>query len=140
MAYLLDTVTLSELRKKSKGDRSVVEWQGAEGGAVAFVSVITMNEIRYGAKKVASRDPVFGSRLDLWYREILAAASLYSILLVNLAIAEEAADLRVAYRLSYNDSFIAATASVHGLTLATRNTVDFVETGVRLLNPWEFST
>ncbi len=138
MAYLLDTVALSELRKKSKGERAVVQWQRTEGGALAFISVITMNEIRYGARMVMSRDPGFGARLDLWYREILAADSLYAILPVDLAIAEQAADFRSAHGLSYNDSLIAATANVHDLTLATRNTSDFRKTGVRIFNPWDF--
>jgi predicted nucleic acid-binding protein len=31
---------------------------------------------------------------------------------------------------------IAATALVHDLTLATRNTKDFAGCGVSLLNPW----
>jgi predicted nucleic acid-binding protein len=32
---------------------------------------------------------------------------------------------------------IAATALVHAMTVVTRNTADFVATGVELLNPWE---
>ena len=138
MAYLLDTVALSELRKKSKGDKAVFEWQRAEGGAMAFVSVITMNEIRYGARMVMARDPGFAARLDVWYREILAAKSLYSILPVDLAIAELAADFRAADGISYNDSLIAATARIHDHTIATRNTADFAKCGVRLYNPWDF--
>lgn len=35
------------------------------------------------------------------------------------------------------DSLTAATASANNLILVTRNTVDFVLAGVRLLNPWE---
>lgn len=138
MSILLDTVTLSELRKKSKAARSVIAWQNSECGALAYVSVITMNEIRYGAKKVASRDPGFSARLAGWYQEILAAKSLYSILPVGLEIAEVAADYRAAHGMAFNDSLIAATASVRGLTLATRNTNDFVETGIGLVNPWDF--
>ena len=34
------------------------------------------------------------------------------------------------------DSQIAATALVHDLTVATRNTQDFAPAGVRLLNPF----
>ena len=34
------------------------------------------------------------------------------------------------------DALIAATAKVHGLTVATRNLKDFVHFGVPLLNPW----
>jgi predicted nucleic acid-binding protein len=32
---------------------------------------------------------------------------------------------------------IAATALEHGLTLVTRNTRDFAELGLELLNPWD---
>ena len=35
------------------------------------------------------------------------------------------------------DAFIAATATVRGLVLVTRNISDFQRTGVPLLNPWE---
>lgn len=31
---------------------------------------------------------------------------------------------------------IAATTLEHGFAVATRNTQDFVHTGVRLVNPW----
>ena len=34
------------------------------------------------------------------------------------------------------DILIAATASAHGLTLVTRNTRHFIDTGVPLINPW----
>jgi predicted nucleic acid-binding protein len=36
-----------------------------------------------------------------------------------------------------NDAFIAATALVHGMTVATRNLADFATMGVPLLNPWD---
>jgi len=35
------------------------------------------------------------------------------------------------------DALIAATALVHGMTIATRNTADFETTGAPLLNPWK---
>jgi hypothetical protein len=34
------------------------------------------------------------------------------------------------------DSLIAATAVVHGLAVATRNRVDFVNAGVRIVDPF----
>ena len=34
------------------------------------------------------------------------------------------------------DSLIAATALVHGLTLATRNRADFEKAGVQIVNPF----
>ena len=37
-----------------------------------------------------------------------------------------------------NDSLIAGTAIIHGLTVVTRSTEHFERTGVPLVNPWEF--
>lgn len=34
------------------------------------------------------------------------------------------------------DWVIAATALVHGMTVVTRNLVDFKETGVGVIDPW----
>ncbi len=36
------------------------------------------------------------------------------------------------------DAMIAATAVVHNLTVATRNTQDFTDLGVKTLNPFEW--
>jgi predicted nucleic acid-binding protein len=136
MAWLLDTVTLSELRKKSKANPAVLAWQAACAGQKAYLSVITMNEVRYGRKLVEKRDPLFAARLSTWYQEILDAPALFQILPVDLTIAELAADFRAAHNTLYNDALIAATASVLGLTLATRNIADFAATGIQVLDPW----
>jgi predicted nucleic acid-binding protein len=34
------------------------------------------------------------------------------------------------------DAFIAATALIHGMTVATRNVSDFAGTGAKLIHPW----
>ena len=38
------------------------------------------------------------------------------------------------------DCLIAATALVHGMTVATRNVADFEGTGVAMLDPWQRSS
>jgi hypothetical protein len=139
MPYLLDTVVLSELRKKSKAAPPVIAWQNAAAGQSAFVSVVTMNEIRYGRFIVEGRDPAFAQRLETWYQEILAASDLYVMLPIDLTVAEKAADFRANHGTAFADSLIAATALVNGLTLATRNTSDFEGTGVAAVNPWAYS-
>ena len=50
------------------------------------------------------------------------------------------ADLRAAGRaMPVKDSLIAATALVHGLVVATRNTHDFKNAGVEVADPWTAS-
>jgi predicted nucleic acid-binding protein len=39
-------------------------------------------------------------------------------------------------RLPVIDGLIGATALVHGLTVASRNTADIARTGARVFNPW----
>jgi predicted nucleic acid-binding protein len=136
MSFLLDTVTLSELRKKSRTHPAVFAWQKKQTGN-AFISVVTMNEIQYGIRTVESRDVNFAEHLKSWYQEILAARDFFTLLPVDLRVAEQSADLRYHHKMSYNDSLIAATAICHDLTLATRNVDDFLGTNVKLVNPWE---
>ena len=113
-------------------------WQ--ESVNVAWLSVITLNELRYGMKKVEPRDPVFGTQLSAWYAQILASPEKFRILDVDRPIAELAADFRAAHNMPFEDSLIAATAKVHNLTLATRNTTHFQDCGIDLINPWETPT
>ncbi len=137
MPYLLDTVTISEFRKRPNMDPAVYAWQESVRGERVWLSVITLNEIQYGILKVEKRDPALAERLRDWYSQILAAAPNVPFLDVDRAIAEQAAGYRALLGLSYNDSLIAATAKVHNLTLATRNIADFQNTGILLVNPWE---
>jgi len=137
MPYLLDTVTLSAFRRPDKAESRLVHWQKAQLGKVGYISVITLNELRYGMRKVEKRDPVFAAHLTAWYNNLIAQPRRFHILDVDLAIAEQAADYRAAHDTPYEDSLLAATAKVHHLTLATRNTADFQATGILLVNPWE---
>ena len=135
MRFLLDTVTVSELRRTDHKMHPAV-WAWQKDIKESFLSVITLNELRYGMRKVESRDPIFAAQLSAWYSQIIARPRRFRILAVDRAIAEQAADFRAANNTPFEDSLIAATAKVHGLTLATRNTADFTATGIDLVNPW----
>lgn len=138
MAFLLDTVTLSEFRRAEKAEEAVFRWQASLIGQPVYLSVITLNEIRYGIRKIENRDSVFSTLLDEWYANLISQADVFLILPVTRPIAESAADFRAIHGTPYNDALIAATARVHGLTLATRNVSDFSKTGVTIVNPWDF--
>lgn len=135
MRYLADTVTLSEMRRGPKADPGVLRWQ--KDLEEIAVSVITLNEIRFGLMKVRRSDPAFAEILAAWYARLVAQPDRFRILPVDRPVAELAADFRFARSTSINDSLIAATAKTHGLTLVTRNVADFTPTGVPVLNPWE---
>jgi toxin FitB len=137
MALLLDTVTVSEFRKKGNAHPAVIAWQKSVVGQKHWLSVITLNEIRYGYRKVEKRDPVFANSLRNWYQGIIANSAEVSFLPVDLPIAECAADFRALLGMSYNDALIAATARLHGLILVTRNVSDFAQTGITIVNPWD---
>jgi len=136
MRFLLDTVTISEFRRKARVHPQVRMWQ--ERVKVAWLSVITLNELRYSIKKVEPPDPTFGGQLSAWYAQILANPEKFRILNVDRPIAELAADFRVVHNIPFKDSLIAATAKVHNLTIATRNTSHFEACGVEMVNPWEY--
>jgi predicted nucleic acid-binding protein len=138
MAYLLDTVTVSEFRDKTHRDPAVFAWQSSIIGLPCFLSVITLHEIRFGIRKVARKDPGFAATLANWYDKIVAHEGEVPFLAVDRSIAELAAEFRAMHETSFPDSLIAATVKIHGLTLATRNTADFVGIGIDLVNPWEF--
>jgi toxin FitB len=135
--FLLDTNVLSALRRPERADPSLLKFASERLGEGAFVSAISVMEIEYGALLLARRDGRQSTMLMEWLEATLLPEYSSRILDVTLAIARRCAPLHAPNPQAYRDSFIAATALVHGLTLVTRNTKDFNSTGVKLLNPWE---
>jgi predicted nucleic acid-binding protein len=138
MSYLLDTVTLSAFRRNGRTPPEVLRWSASLDVPCHYLSVISLNEIRFGIRTAAAKDPGFAQELDHWYQAIIEQERIYRILPVDREIAELAAVYRADFKTPYYDALIAATAKVHNLTLATRNTADFAPCGIDLVNPWEF--
>jgi len=137
-AFLLDTVTLSEFRKIGRIHPAVDRWQHARLGDEMWISVVTPLEIRKGVRLVQAKDPGFAADLDNWLLNTVLPGFRHRMLGVEITITLQAAEFRAAQELTPNDSLTAATAKVQGLTLATRNTADFEDCGIALVNPWEF--
>jgi predicted nucleic acid-binding protein len=138
MRYLLDTNVISELRKGLRCNSSVSAWEQAElipHGAL--VSVITIGEIRKGIDLIAHRDSQQAAGLESWLRGLHQSFA-NRILPVTTEIAEEWGRLNAVRPLPAVDSLLAATASIHGLILATRNTGDLQGLGLQMVNPFEF--
>lgn len=137
MNYLIDTNVISELRKGERADPDVVAWFAGLADGEVFLSALTLGEIRRGIESIRRRDPKSAAALESWLGRI-ADQHRNRILPVDRAIAEEWGRMNVPDPLPAIDGLLAATASVLGLTLATRNTADIERTGVSCLNP--FST
>ena len=136
--FLLDTNVVSELRKarSGKADRQVTAWAAGVAPASLFLSVITILELETGVLLVARRDPTQGALLRDWLDKHVQPAFAGRVLAIDIAVAQCCAKLHVPDPRAERDALIAATALVHGLTVVTRNIIDFEPTGARILNPW----
>ncbi|CAM5416791.1 Ribonuclease VapC OS=Afipia felis OX=1035 GN=fitB_1 PE=3 SV=1 [Afipia felis] len=139
MSYLLDTNVISELRKigDGKADARVAAWVDAEDAESFFISAITILELERGVLGIQRRDAAQGARLRAWLDNHVRSEFAGRILPIDDAIATRCAHLHIPDRRNEVDALIAATALVHGLTVATRNVRDFEGTGVVVVNPWE---
>jgi predicted nucleic acid-binding protein len=135
--FLLDTNVISELRRPDKADQNVVTWASALPVASFFVSAISILEIELGALLIARKDTAQGAMLRAWIDHHVLARFEGRILALDTAVAQRCARLHIPDPRAERDALIAATALVHGLTVATRNVGEFEPTGVALINPWE---
>ena len=133
--FLLDTNVVSELRKTGKADKNVVAWAADQPTARLFLSAITVLELEMGVLLVERRDPAQGKALRHWLETNVIPAFQGRILPIDTTVARLCARLHVPDPRAERDALIAATALVHGLTVVTRNVVDFELTQVPLLNP-----
>lgn len=135
--YILDTNVISELRKSRKTHPNVKKWAQPLPSASLYISVISLLELEIGILLVARRDKEQGAILRTWMDGHVLPTFSGRILAIDTAVAQRCATLHVPNPRSDRDALIAATALVHGLTVATRNVADFERTGVGVVNPWD---
>jgi hypothetical protein len=134
MAYLLDTCVLSELRKPGCNP-GVSSWVARLQPHEAFLSVLTLGEIRRGIELQRLKSPAAAAGLERWLNGLEAHYG-DRILPISAAVADTWGRLAPHQPLPVSDGLIAATALEHKLTVVTRNVADFRRSGVNLLNPF----
>lgn len=137
--FVLDTDVVSELRKAGDGkaDANVVAWVSSVDAATLYLSAVTLLELELGILRILRRDTVQGTKLRTWMDRYVLPEFSDRILPLDQAVALRCAALHVPDPRADRDAMIAATALVHGMTVVTRNLVDFEPTGVRVMNPWD---
>lgn len=137
--YVLDTNVVSELRKVRSGraDARVAAWAEAVAAGQLFVSVVTIHELEHGVLLAERSDQATGSVLRQWLDGSVMTAFGDRILDVDVSVARLAASLHVPDPAPFRDALIGATALVHGMTVVTRNTMDFTRfADLDVVNPW----
>lgn len=137
--YLLDTNLISELRKRDRANPGVTRFFSrlAEQEAPAYISVITIGELRRGVELIRQRgDQTQARALEAWLQSLLDDYA-DNMLDFGRDEAQVWGRLRVPQSENALDKQIAATALTYDLTLVTRNVRDFAATGARLHNPFE---
>lgn len=134
MSFLLDTNVLAEVRKP-RGDARVAAWYDDVADDDLFLSVLVVGEIQQGVTRLRRKDPRQAAAYDAWLAKLRREFS-DRILPVTQDVALEWGRLSAGDPLPVIDGLLAATAVVHGLTVATRNVADFKRTGVALFDPF----
>jgi len=136
MGWLLDTCVVSELTRKVPDER-VLRWLAAQAGDAAL-SAVSVGEIQYGIERMAVGRA--RNTLQLWF-EGLCTQYAQRILPTDETVWRTYGRLRASVEAIGRpqedlDLLIAATAAAHQLTVVTRNTRHFDDTGIKTLNPW----
>jgi len=135
---LLDTNVISELVRAAPNP-AVVAYVGGLGPDTVFTAAVCEAEIRYGLARMPGgrkRDELI-ARMDTFFEsgfrdQVLPFDQPCATLYGAIRHAREAAGKPI----EVEDAMIAATARAYGAIIATRNTKDFADCGVPLIDPW----
>jgi predicted nucleic acid-binding protein len=134
--WLIDADVLSQPAKRV-GDPRVLAWLKAEE-VHCYTSAVVIGQLAYWVRTKRGEQRV---TLQSWLRRLVNAFE-GKIIGFNVAIAHVWAEQRAALeeagqRMPVEDSFIAATARRHNLTIVTGNDKDFRRPGLKVFNPFK---
>jgi predicted nucleic acid-binding protein len=136
---VLDTNVMSELVRDQPAE-AVKRWVRKQPSALLFTTAISEAEILYGVAllPLGRRRTVLGQAVAAIFDDELAGRVLPFDSVAARIYADILADRRRRGRpVGQSDAQIAAIAASHGASVATRNTADFIDCGIAVVNPWE---
>ena len=135
MRFLVDANVLSELTKPRFAQR-VVDWLNANEASLAVDAVI-LGEIWRGVDALPEGRRKEG--LARWFEQRPSKIPCLAWTAETAVIWGEMVNRvkRAGHTVGLMDTMIAATARLHGLTVATLNVDDFSRCGVPVVNPFE---
>lgn len=140
MYFLLDTVVISAARRAEKQDKAFQDFMRSFAVEQAFLSSVSIMEIRFGIQREQRRDREFAADLSRWLNEVVLNEFEGRILPFDLVTALRAGALPTADKRLTADAMIAATALVHELQVVTRNVSHFEALGTSCLDPWRYAS
>ncbi|AUB77793.1 plasmid stabilization protein [Spiribacter roseus] len=135
---ILDTNVLSEVLKPSPA-KAVVDWLACPPRSTFFTTAVVEAELRYGVGilDAGERRDQLQAALDGIFLEDFRARVIPFDRECAEAFSQIAAHRRrIGRPISQFDAMIAAAAASRGAQLATRNTRDFADCGIEVIDPW----
>ncbi|UWQ77425.1 MULTISPECIES: type II toxin-antitoxin system VapC family toxin [Roseobacteraceae] len=137
---ILDTNVISQ-PMKAQPNPNVVEWLNEQHEEALFTTTVNIMELRFGIEKL----PDGKRKLGLWSALDFTLSRLIGprVFPLDLAAAEEAARIAAmneaaGKKTGTADGLIAAIAKSRGFAVATRDVGPFKDSGVEVINPWDF--
>ena len=135
---IIDTNILSELLKREP-DQNVKSWMSLQPMLSVFTTTVTQAEILYGVAFLP--DGKRKNKLKTAVQTLFSERFKSRILPFDIEAAVEYAEIASSRRasgipISQFDAQIAAITRTRGARLVTRNSDDFRDCGIEVINPW----
>jgi hypothetical protein len=135
---ILDTNVASEMMKSSP-ELQVLAWLNAQTASHVFITATSKAEILYGIERLPvgkKRDLLRSAANEMFERQFRERVLPFDEIAAEAFAAIAASRRRAGQPIGQFDCQIAAIARARGSAVATRDTADFADCGIELINPW----
>lgn len=134
---ILDSNILSALMQPIP-EVAVVSWLDSQARRSLWTTTVNVFEIRFGLKSMPAdrRQALLIENFELILEQLEDRVAAFDLAAAHEAGELMAARLRRGRPVEIRDTMIAGIALAHNASLATRNTRDFEDSRVPLVNPW----